>query len=43
MPIRIPDALPATELLAQENIFVMTEFRAMHQDVREKLVIPQTI
>ncbi len=34
MPIRIPDALPATELLAAENIFVMTEYRAMHQDIR---------
>ena len=34
MPIRIPDALPATEILEGENIFVMTEFRAMHQDIR---------
>lgn len=34
MPIRIPDALPATDLLASENIFVMTEYRAMHQDIR---------
>ena len=34
MPIRIPDALPATDLLANENIFVMTEYRAMHQDIR---------
>ena len=34
MPIRIPDALPAVEILNQENIFVMTEFRAMHQDIR---------
>ena len=34
MPIRIPDALPATEILENENIFVMTEFRAMHQDIR---------
>lgn len=34
MPIRIPDALPATEALAAENIFVMTEYRAMHQDIR---------
>ena len=34
MPIRIPDALPATDLLAQENIFVMTEKRAMKQDIR---------
>lgn len=34
MPIRIPDALPATETLKQENIFVMTEYRAIHQDIR---------
>lgn len=40
MPIRIPDALPATEILESENIFVMTEHRAMHQDIRPlKLVI----
>ena len=34
MPIRIPDALPATDILERENIFVMTEYRAMHQDIR---------
>ena len=34
MPIRIPDALPATSILEGENIFVMTEHRAMHQDIR---------
>ncbi len=34
MPIRIPDSLPATAALEAENIFVMTEFRAMHQDIR---------
>ena len=34
MPIRIPDALPATSVLENENIFVMTEYRAMHQDIR---------
>ena len=34
MPIRIPDALPATETLEGENIFVMTEYRAIHQDIR---------
>ncbi len=34
MPIRIPDSLPATEILESENIFVMTEYRAMHQDIR---------
>lgn len=34
MPIRIPDSLPATSILESENIFVMTEYRAMHQDIR---------
>ncbi|MDR0514862.1 MAG: homoserine O-succinyltransferase [Coriobacteriaceae bacterium] len=34
MPIRIPDSLPATSILESENIFVMTELRAMHQDIR---------
>ena len=40
MPIRIPDSLPATAVLEGENIFVMTEYRAMHQDIRPlKLLI----
>ena len=40
MPIRIPDSLPATALLEAENIFVMTERRAIHQDIRTlKLVL----
>ena len=34
MPIRIPDSLPAHAILESENIFVMTEHRAMHQDIR---------
>ncbi len=34
MPIKIPDNLPATEILTNENIFVMTETRAVHQDIR---------
>ena len=34
MPVRIPDKLPATDVLSHENIFVMTETRAMHQDIR---------
>lgn len=34
MPIKIPDALPAAETLRAENIFVMTESRAAHQDIR---------
>ena len=34
MPVKIPDTLPATEILANENIFVMNESRAYHQDIR---------
>ena len=34
MPIKIPNKLPAVETLAQENIFVMTETRAITQDIR---------
>ena len=39
MPILIPDALPATAALESENIFVMTEHRAMHQDIRPLRVL----
>ena len=34
MPIRIPDSMPAHAVLESENIFVMTEHRAMTQDIR---------
>ena len=34
MPIKIPNQLPATNPLTAENIFVMTETRAMTQDIR---------
>ncbi len=34
MPIKIPDKLPAAKTLTNENIFVMTEKRAMTQDIR---------
>lgn len=34
MPIKIPDNLPAAEILTNENIFVMSEDRAAHQDIR---------
>lgn len=34
MPIRIPDSLPATKQLRNENIFVMSEKKAMRQDIR---------
>ena len=34
MPIRTQSDLPAKEILEQENIFVMDESRASHQDIR---------
>ncbi|MBC9890094.1 MAG: homoserine O-succinyltransferase, partial [Opitutae bacterium] len=34
MPIKIPDNLPAKSTLEAENIFVMTEDRAIRQDIR---------
>ncbi len=34
MPIKIPNNLPATETLNNENIFIMNEDRAFHQDIR---------
>lgn len=40
MPLRLPDKLPAIELLKNENIFVMDKTRAHHQDIRPlKIVI----
>ena len=40
MPIKIPNDLPATQTLQNENIFVMTEKRAITQDIRPlKLLI----
>ena len=38
-PSESPDSLPATEVLEGENIFVMTEYRAMHQDIRPLKVL----
>ena len=34
MPVKIPDHLPAVQVLRRENIFVMTEKRASTQDIR---------
>ena len=34
MPIKTQSDLPAKEILEKENIFVMDETRAMHQDIR---------
>ena len=40
MPIKIPNELPAVRTLTEENIFVMTETRAITQDIRPlKLLI----
>ncbi len=39
MPIRIQNDLPAKEILENENIFVMDEDRAIHQDIRPLKVI----
>ncbi len=34
MPVKIPTTLPARATLERENIFVMDEERALHQDIR---------
>jgi len=34
MPVKIPETLPARQVLESENIFVMGEDRALHQDIR---------
>ena len=34
MPIKVKGELPAKEILERENIFVMDENRALHQDIR---------
>jgi len=34
MPVKIPDTLPAKNVLESENIFIMGENRALHQDIR---------
>ena len=34
MPIRVQNDLPVREILEKENIFVMDEHRATHQDIR---------
>ncbi|MFB5663087.1 homoserine O-succinyltransferase [Alteribacillus sp. HJP-4] len=40
MPIKVPDYLPAKDVLSKENIFVMNESRAYNQDIRPlKIVI----
>lgn len=39
MPIKIPDQLPATDILRSENIFVMSEARAASQEIRPLKVL----
>ncbi len=39
MPIKIPQELPAREILTNENIFVMDEVRAVHQDIRPMQIL----
>jgi homoserine O-succinyltransferase/O-acetyltransferase len=39
MPIKVPDGLPATEILTNENIFVMPESRAFTQDIRPLRIV----
>ena len=34
MPVKVPNNLPAVQVLRDENIFVMTEERATAQDIR---------
>ena len=34
MPVKVQGELPAKEILERENIFVMDENRAVHQDIR---------
>jgi homoserine O-succinyltransferase/O-acetyltransferase len=39
MPIKIPDKLPAFDVLRKENVFVMDEKRAIHQDIRPLRIV----
>ncbi len=39
MPIKIPNLLPATQTLHEENIFVITEHRAITQDIRPLRIV----
>jgi len=39
MPIKIPDSLPAKEVLNKENIFTMDESVAFHQDIRPLRIV----
>ncbi|XME01025.1 homoserine O-succinyltransferase [Lachnospiraceae bacterium C1.1] len=39
MPIKVQSNLPAKEQLENENIFVMDEFRSLHQDIRPLQIV----
>jgi homoserine O-succinyltransferase len=39
MPIKIPDHLPAKNILSKENVFVMDESQAFHQDIRPLRIV----
>ena len=39
MPIKLPDGLPARAVLERENVFVMDEDRAFHQDIRPLKIV----
>jgi len=39
MPLRLPDRLPAIDLLKRENIFVMDDSRAHRQDIRPLRIV----
>jgi homoserine O-succinyltransferase/O-acetyltransferase len=39
MPLNVPDSLPAIDVLRDENIFIITETKAIHQDIRPLKII----
>ena len=39
MPIKVPNDLPVRSILEKENIFVMDENRAIHQDIRPMKIL----
>jgi homoserine O-succinyltransferase len=39
VPINIPDHLPAIDILHRENIFVMGDQKAGHQDIRPLRIV----
>ena len=39
MPLRIPDNLPASQVLELENIFCISDAQAQHQDIRPQKIL----